>query len=98
MQCHLVVAILAIPQLFLVLYHSYAPKSLQVEQSNALPAEQLAIAREIRDVPRILGLFNILVQKIQSLLFDDFPTPNHGFACRRGRDFHFLRYPDCAHP
>jgi sarcosine oxidase subunit beta len=38
--------------------------------------------RPIRDVPRILGLFNLLIQKLQSLLFDDLPASRCGFAYR----------------
>ena len=43
------------------------------------------------DVPRILGLFKILIQKLQLLLCNDLPAPRHRFAGRRGRDGQLLR-------
>jgi hypothetical protein len=47
--------------------------------------------REVRDVPRIFGLFNILTQKLQSLLLYDLLAPRNRFDCRRGRDVQFFR-------
>ena len=50
----------------------------------------------VRDVPRILGFD--LFQKLPSVLLDDLPSSQRGFARRGGGDVQFFGYPDCAHP
>ena len=47
-----------------------------------LPQERL------RDVPRVLGF--ALIQNPQSVLSDDLPFSQRGFACRGGRDVQFF--------
>lgn len=46
---------------------------------------------ELWDVARIIGLFNVLIQKVQPLLFDKLPDLCRGFACHRGGDLQFFR-------
>ena len=46
---------------------------------------------DVREVPWIVGKFNILVQKIQPLLLKNLPAPHRRFAGRRGDDTQFFR-------